>query len=235
MSIQNIIRKSTAALILILSFHVSIHGQIADIQVNPDSLNQEMEAFNNSKEEIEQLIKQRECITDLAKTRELFLKELAFIDSVIGVGQELKLPQLTEGNKLLIVGKWMEGDKCIFIMYPTVKFLPGCEEPFLPASIDWSVYTNLSLARRKGTVCLQDVQSSGFTQVEKIQSVEITPQSAEMLLKQIKRVLSAYPEEIGVEFDQYQPYEKGKEIGNLKDLIAFRLTFLKYCIQKIKA
>ena len=209
-------------------------AQIDQFDINTDSLSIEVTDYNNNKEEIEQLIRAKECVVEKEQLASRLLKELEFADSVVSTGNQLALPTLAKSNKLLIVGDFFEGDKCIFMMYPKVKFLAGCEEPFITPAIDWKLYPNLDQASKEGTVCIEAIQSSGFTQVEKIPGVELTQKSADMLLAKIERVLVAYEAEIGITFEQYENFEKKKSLTNLNDIILLRTAFINKCRTRIK-
>lgn len=228
--------KITLLFLLLLGQFIAVpsFAQVEDILNDDDYQEDQLDAYNNGKEDLEQLIKRRECVEDLKELKQAFINEIQFIDSLCGIGETAKIPEFTKSNKLMIVAKPKEGRTCILIRYEEMKFLPGCEEPFFSASIDWTQFKNIQAAKKEGKLCLVSVQSSGYTQVEKIPSAQLTKKSADMLLKKINRVLTAYPDKIGVTFEQYKAYESKKNLSELKDIIILRTSFLNKCRNKIQ-
>ena len=219
--------------ICFIALATTVNGQVEDYVNQTAGIDQEIDEYNQAKEAIEYKIRARECETETAQIIIDFKRELAVLDSLITVAELNQIPQLVAANKYLILSEFNPGDTCLYATYQKLKYLKGCTKPAVLMEVDLSPYGNLAEAKRKGKLFLSSIQTSGFTQVDKVSSASLTQKSADQLLNKIERLLSVYHDELGVTFDQYVTFEKKKDLKDIKDIILIRTTFLNKCSQKI--
>ncbi len=204
------------------------------VNVEADSLQLHLNQYNKEKDAIERAIRLGECDDERNTAKKAFEAELRHLDSLLLIIPLNELQAACKSNKFLIVGKWKESSTCVKIRYEQRKYLKGCEIPFLTDSINWALYAEISKAIADKRLCLESVQFSNYTQVEKMPEATNSAQSAQQLLVQIERVLNVYSDKIGINYLQYLAFESKVNVDSTEKALEARTKFLSKCLQKIK-
>jgi len=209
-------------------------AQVTEDVLLPDSVEAQIAAYNKERLAFEYMLKQRECDGDVRALKSNFEADLKLLDSLLAALPLAEIPTNYAG-KLIILSSYKPETGCLQIAYAKKKYPKGCGTAFYPDSVNFTPFAHYQKALQKGQLCVTTVEGSGFTQVDKIQNIAITEQSATELLALIKRTTDLYSDVLGVTYAQYVAFEKKKNLKTLAEIISVRVKFLTLSNERIKS